>query len=75
MGEGREIPTDLSRLNGDEMNAHETDRQLRLYIFHPCRDPRFQASVERWSGPVSRWDEPERELDERFGMNQGDLPD
>jgi hypothetical protein len=35
-----------------------------------AENPKFQASVERWSGPASRWDEPEPELDEAFGLRE-----
>ena len=76
-GEGREIPwNELSRIDDDEMKKLMKQIVNRVYTFFMRdEDPRFQAAVERWSGPASRWDEPEPELDEGFGMNQGNLPD
>ncbi len=75
-GEGREIPwNELSRLNDLEMKTLMKQIVNRVYTyFIRAEDPRFQASVEKWSGSASRWDEPEPELDEGFGMNKGDLP-
>jgi len=32
----------------------------RLYTFHlEANDPKLQATIERWMGAATRWDEPE----------------
>jgi len=71
-GEGREIPwNELSRLNDAEMKTLMKQIVNRVYTyFIRAEDSRFQASVEKWGAVVDRWDEPEPELDEGFGMNK-----
>ena len=76
-GEGREIPwNELSRLNDDEMKKLMKQIVNRVYTFFMrAEDPRYQAAVDRWSGPISRWDEPEPELDDWVLEQPGKLPD
>jgi hypothetical protein len=71
-GEGREIAwAELSRISDDEMKTLMKEIVNRVYTFFMrAENPKFQASVERWSGPASRWDEPEPELDEVFGLTE-----
>ncbi len=70
-GEGQEIAwNDLARLSNDEMKTLMKQIVNRIYTyFIRADDPRFQASVEKWSAVAARWDEPEPELDKNFGMN------
>ena len=71
-GEGREIAwAELSRISDDEMKTLMKEIVNRVYTFFMrAENPKFQASVERWSDPASRWDEPEPELDEVFGLTE-----
>ncbi|HBG99558.1 MAG: hypothetical protein JKP98_13165 [Rhodobacteraceae bacterium] len=58
--DGRRIPwTDVSRIDDAEMRALMQDIVNRLYTFHlEADDPKLQATIERWMGVVTRWDEP-----------------
>jgi hypothetical protein len=58
---GRRIPwTEVSRIDEDEMRALMRDIVNRLYTFHLHADePKLQATIERWMGVASKWDEPE----------------
>src|ERR1700680_678564 len=71
-GEGREIAwAELSRISDDEMKTLMKEIVNRVYTFFMrAENPKFQASVERWRRAASRWDEPEPELDEVFGLTE-----
>ena len=59
--EGRRIPwTEVSRIDEDEMRALMKEIVNRLYTFHlEANDPKLKATIERWMGAASIWDEPE----------------
>ena len=59
--DGRRIPwSDVSRIDDAEMRALMQDIVNRLYTFHlEANDPKLQATIERWMGAATKWDEPE----------------
>ena len=59
--DGRRIPwSEVSHIDEDEMRALMQEIVNRLYTFHlTADDPKLQATIERWMGAATRWDEPE----------------
>ncbi len=59
--DGRRIPwSDVSRFDDAEMRELMQDIVNRLYTFHlEADDPKVRATIERWMGAASKWDEPE----------------
>lgn len=59
--DGRRIPwSEVSRFDEDEMRELMQEIVSRLYTFHlEANDPKLQATIERWMGAATRWDEPE----------------
>ena len=59
--DGRRIPwSEVSRFDEDEMRALMQEIVNRLYTFHlEADDPKLQATIERWMGLATTWDEPE----------------
>ncbi|WP_247651347.1 hypothetical protein [Roseovarius autotrophicus] len=59
--DGRRIPwSEVSRIDEDEMRQLMQEIINRLYTFHlEADDPKLQATIERWMGAVTKWDEPE----------------
>ena len=59
--DGRRIPwTEISRIDENEMQALMQEIVNRLYTFHlEANDPKLQATIERWMGAATKWDEPE----------------
>ena len=57
---GRRIPwSEVSRINDAEMRQLMQEIVNRFYTFHlEADDPKLQATVERWMGAATRWDEP-----------------
>ena len=64
--DGRRIHwTEISRIDEDEMRALKQEIVNRLSTFHlEPDDPKLQATIERWMGAATRWDEPS--LDHRM---------
>ena len=59
--DGRRIPwSEVSRFDDAEMRQLMQEITNRLYTFHlEANDPKLQATIERWMGAATRWDEPE----------------
>ena len=59
--DGRRIPwSEVSRIDDAEMRALMQEIVNRLYTFHlEANDPKLQATIERWRGAATKWDEPE----------------
>jgi len=59
--DGRRIPwSDVSRIDESEMRELMQEIVNRLYTFHlEADDPKLQASIERWMGAATTWNEPE----------------
>ena len=59
--DGTRIPwSDVSRIDDAEMRTLMQDIVNRLYTFHlEADDPKLQATIDRWMGAATRWDEPE----------------
>jgi hypothetical protein len=59
--DGRRIPwSEVSRIDESEMRELMQEIVNRLYTFHlEADDPKLQATIERWMGAATRWDEPE----------------
>jgi hypothetical protein len=70
--QGRSIPwVEVSHIDENEMRELMRDIVNRLYTFHLCADdPKLQATIERWMGAASRWDEPA--IDQRIILNDND---
>ena len=64
--DGRRIPwTQVSHIDQNEMHELMQEIVNRLYTFHlEADDPKLQATIERWMGAASKWDEPE--IDQRM---------
>lgn len=73
--DGRRIPwSEVSRIDDAELRQLMQEIVNRLYTFHlEADDPKLQATIERWMGAASRWDEPE--IDLRMISNEGLSPD
>ena len=57
---GRIPWTEVSRIDEHEMRELMQEIVNRLYTFHlEADDPKLQATIERWMGAASKWDEPE----------------
>ena len=59
--DGRRIPcTEISRIDEDDLRQLMQEIVNRLYTFHlEADDPKLQATIERWMGVATTWDEPE----------------
>ncbi len=59
--DGRRIPwTEISRIDDDELRTLMQEIVNRLYTFHlEANDPKLRATIERWTGAATKWDEPE----------------
>ena len=59
--EGRRIPwSEVSRIDESEMRELMQEIVNRLYTFHlEADDPKLQATIERWMGVATTWNEPE----------------
>jgi hypothetical protein len=59
--DGRRIPwSEVSRIDENEMRQLMQEIINRLYTFHlEANDPKLQATIERWMGAATKWDEPE----------------
>jgi hypothetical protein len=64
--DGRQTPwSEVSRIDENEMRSLMQEIVNRLYTFHlEANDPKLQATIERWMGPATTWDEPS--LDHRM---------
>jgi len=59
--DGRRIPwPEASRIDDTEMRELMREIVNRFYTFHlEADDPKLQATIERWMGAATKWDEPE----------------
>ena len=68
--DGRRILwSEVSRIDEDEIRQLMQEIVNRLYTFYlEADDPKLQATIERWMGAATKWDEPD--IDPRM-ISQG----